>query len=155
MRHYDRVLATVMFSVAWIALSACGKSEPPPTPATTVPAPPAAAAPKPFKVTSIDLGTQVDAAKRVTAPTTSFAPGDTIYVSVASEGSAPSVVLKAKWTYEDGQLVKEEMQTIAPSGPAATEFHISKPTGWPAGRYKVEVTSNGNLAGAKDFEVKG
>jgi hypothetical protein len=54
-----------------------------------------------------------------------------------------------------GLLVNESTQAIAPSGPAATEFHISKPGGWPAGKYKVQVSSNGSAAGAKDFEVGG
>jgi hypothetical protein len=35
-----------------------------------------------------------------------------------------------------------------------TEFHISKPDGLPAGKYKVEVLLNGNAAGSKDFTVK-
>ena len=42
----------------------------------------------------------------------------------------------------------ESEQTIAPTGSAATEFHISKPDGWPAGKYKLEVLLNGTL-GAK------
>ena len=39
-------------------------------------------------------------------------------------------------------------------GQARTEFHVFKPTGWPEGKYKVEVSLNGALAGSKDFEVK-
>ena len=33
----------------------------------------------------------------------------------------------------DGQLVDDSAQTVAASGPAVTEFHVSKPDGWPAG----------------------
>jgi hypothetical protein len=43
---------------------------------------------------------------------------------------------------------------IAPTGPATTEFHISKPSGWPAGKYKVEISADGAPAGSKEFEVK-
>lgn len=37
----------------------------------------------------------------------------------------------------------ETEQTIAPTGESATEFHISKPDGWPAGKYRVEILLNG------------
>jgi hypothetical protein len=114
--------------------------------------PPAAAV---VTVTALELGNQVGADKRVTQQTTTFAPTDTIYVSVVTNGSSPSATLTAKWTYQDGQVVNESTQTIAPTGPAATEFHISKPDGWPAGTYKVEVSLDGRSTGTKEFEVKG
>ncbi len=43
---------------------------------------------------------------------------------------------------------------IAPTGPAATEFHIAKGSAWPAGKYKVEIAVDGTPAGTKDFEIK-
>jgi uncharacterized protein YfaS (alpha-2-macroglobulin family) len=66
---------------------------------------------------------------------------------------APTATLKARWTYQDGQVVNESTQTIAATGDARTEFHISKPDGWPAGKYKLEVLVNGSSAATKDFEV--
>jgi len=142
-----------------LIFAACGKSEPPPppqatapSPSTPVPSPPAAPV---VTVTALELGKQIGADKRVTQPGTSFAPIDTIYVTVLTTGSAPSATLTAKWTYQDGQIVNESSQTIAPTGPAATEFHIAKPDGWPAGTYKVEVSLNGRSTGTKEFEVKG
>ena len=36
---------------------------------------------------------------------------------------------------------------------ARTEFHISKADGWPAGKYKVEVSLNGVPAETKEFTV--
>jgi hypothetical protein len=35
-----------------------------------------------------------------------------------------------------------------------TEFHISKPDGWPAGKYSVVISIDGKPAGSQDFEVK-
>jgi hypothetical protein len=90
----------------------------------------------------------------VQAPTTSFGPKDTIYASVATTGAAPSKTITAKWSFQDGQVVKQDSQAIAPTGPAATEFHISKPSGWPAGKYKVEIAVDGSPAGTQEFEVK-
>ena len=83
-----------------------------------------------------------------------LAPSDTIYASVASDGAAESVTLTARWTFEDGQVIDETQQTIAPAGPAASEFHVSKPDGWPAGRYQVEILADGRSVGTKQFEVR-
>jgi len=144
-----------------LALSACGKKEepaPPPPAATPAPAPtpppPAAPAAAPVAVASVDLGTAVGADQKVSTPTTEFSSKDTIYASVATTGTAPSAALAAKWTYQDGQTVNESSQTIAPNGAAVTAFHISKPDGWPAGNYKVEISLDGKSASTKDFSVK-
>jgi hypothetical protein len=137
-------------------LFACGKSEAPPSRAPAPAPPPQAAAPAqpaPFRVVGVDLGKAIGPDKKVAQPTTSFAPTDTIYAVVTSDGSAPNVALKARWTYQDGQLVDETARTIAPSGPSATEFHIAKPSGWPTGKYKVEISANGATVGAKEFAV--
>ena len=150
---------------AVLTIAACNKSpENAPPPATTAP-PPAAAtvsAPPPaatpaqqgVSVTSVDLGTAVGADQKVTSPTTSFSPKDTIYAAVSTTGAASNATLAAKWTYQDGQTVNDSSQTIAPTGPAVTTFHISKPHGWPAGNYKVEISLDGNMVSSKDFSVK-
>ncbi len=57
-----------------------------------------------------------------------FAPTDTIYASVATD-SASASTLSARWTFEDGQLVSETLETVAGGERAATEFHIAKPDG--------------------------
>ena len=157
-----RVRSAIVSTLAVAVLCcACGKSESPPPPSRP-PAPPApppqAAAPQPtqpaqFRVVSVDLGKAIGADKKVAQPATSFAPNDTIFAVVSSDGSAPSVALKARWTFQDGQLVDETAQTIAPTGPAATEFHIAKPSGWPAGKYKVEISANGAAVAVKEFAV--
>jgi hypothetical protein len=107
-----------------------------------------------LRVTSVDVGKSLTADKAVANPTDDFMPRDTVFVSVATEGAAPSATLVARVTFQDGQLVDESTRTIAPTGQARTEFHVFKPTGWPEGKYKVEVSLNGALAGSKDFEVK-
>ena len=106
-------------------------------------------------MSGVDVGNAIGADKRVMAPSATLAAGDTIYASVASTGAASSVKLTARWTYGDeGQVVTEESQTIAPTGPAYSEFHISKPDGWPAGTYKVEILADGASVASKNFEVK-
>ena len=137
------------------ALFAACKKEPPPPPAPT-PAPPPTATPVPaFKVTSFDVGKSIGDDKKLKEAAAVFGPKETVYVVILTEGVAPKATLKARWTYgEKGTLVNEETRDIAPNGPAATEFHIAKPSGWPAGKYKVEVSADGAPVGAKEFEVK-
>jgi len=107
------------------------------------------------RVSQIDIGRSLAADKTVSAKADSFKPNDTIYASIATEGTAAAVAtLKARWTYQDGQVVDESTQSIAPTGNARTEFHISKPDGWPAGKYKLEVFLNGSSAGTRDVEVE-
>lgn len=130
-------------------LFACGRSE-----TEAPPTPPVAATPAPFEVSGIVLGNAIGADKRVTAPATTFAPADTIYATVLTTGSSPAVTLLARFTFEDGQVVSETAQQIAPTGPAASEFHISHPDGFPAGKYKVEVTANGAPVGTSEFAVR-
>jgi len=148
---------------AALALAACGKKEEQPPaapPVTTAPATPPATTPPPapaaeaVSVASVDLGTAVGSDQKVTSPTTTFSPQDTIYAAVSTTGTAANATLSAKWTYQDGQTVNDSSQTIAPSGPAVTTFHISKPDGWPAGNYKVEVSLDGKSVASKDFSVK-
>lgn len=106
------------------------------------------------KVTDIDVGRSVTADKTIAEKTDSFRPTDTFYVSVKTDGSAPTATLTARWTYEDGQVVDESQQNITATGSATvSEFHLSKPDGWPSGSYKVEVFLNGTSAGTRDFRV--
>jgi len=155
MRVLRPAAAISLFAAA--VLVGCAKKEPPPPPPepTAVPVPTAAPTPAPFKVTSVDLGKSIGDDKKIKDAATTFAPKDTIYAAVSSEGSAAKVTLKARWTYgAKGTPVNEETRDIAPTGPAVTEFHIAKPSGWPAGKYKLEVSADGNPAATKEFEVK-
>jgi hypothetical protein len=146
-----RIVWAAGLGLAVVGMASCKKKEPPPPPEAAAPAPAPAPA---FAVQGIELGKSIDADKKVTAPATTFGRRDTIYASVATEGAAPSKAISAKWTFQDGQVVKEQSESIAPTGPAATEFHISRKGPWPVGKYKVEVSVDGASAGSKDFEIK-
>ncbi|HEY9014893.1 MAG TPA: hypothetical protein VIM84_07510 [Gemmatimonadales bacterium] len=104
-------------------------------------------------IADVQLGRHLGADKRVSDATDKFSPRDTIYAAVETSGSAPSTTVTARWTYEGQQIVKEDSRTIAPSGQETTEFHISKPSGWPKGKYQVTFTVGGATQ-TKDFEVK-
>jgi hypothetical protein len=106
------------------------------------------------RVSQIDMGRSLNADKTINDTSDSFKPNDTIYASIRTAGTAATATLKARWTYQDGQVVNESTQTIAPTGDARTEFHISKPDGWPTGKYKLEVFLNGSSTATRDFAVE-
>jgi hypothetical protein len=106
------------------------------------------------QVAQVELGRNVDADKRVTDKTESFKPNDTIYASVVTNGAASGAELKVRWTFEDGQVVHESTEMISPTGNAATAFHISKPEGFPPGKYTVEVFVNGAPTRTQTFVVE-
>lgn len=148
---------------AALVLPACKKQEPAPAPAPsatlpTEPAPMTPAATPTASVTSVDLGNSVGADNRVAAPATTFAPRDTIFAAVTTRTSDAAATvpgkLSAKWTFQDGQTVHEEARDANLTGDGVTTFQISKPDGFPAGRYKVEISLDGAVVQSKEFEVK-
>ena len=132
---------------ASIAVGCQKKAEAPPPVATTP-------APAPFKVTGVELGKSLTAERKVASPAKVFGTRDTIYAVVASEGAAKNTVVKALWTYRDTSLVTVDSLVVAPTGPAWTEFHISKATRWPVGMYAVEVSVDGAPVRREVFEIK-
>lgn len=139
-------------ALAFFALTACSKdankeSTGDVTPGAAAPATPTVA------VADVELGRSM-ANARITDKTDDFKATDTVYASVRTTGTSTSSNLMARWTFEDGQVVNEATQAIAPTSEAWTEFHISKPGGLPKGKYKVEVFLDNKSAGTKDFEIK-
>jgi hypothetical protein len=147
MRHCRSTTTLALLAVVF--LGACAKKEAPPPPPTPVPATPT---PVPFKVTSVDLGKSIGDDSRIKDAATDFGRNDTIYAAISSEGVSAKATLKARWTFgAKGTLVNEETRDIAPTGPAVTEFHITKPSGWPVGKYTLEVSVDGTPVATKEF----
>lgn len=144
------------------ALVGCNKKQDP------APMPPVASAPMPTPATpmanpvmvkGVDLGNAIGPDLRVTAPMATFAPTDTIYASVTTGTTDPAASiaskLGAKWTHVDSsQTVHEETRDIALAGDGVTDFQISKPDGWPTGRYKVQIMLDGAVVQTREFEVR-
>ncbi len=145
------------------ARAGCKKKEEPVAlpPVATDPMP--APAPAPMAATAmvsgVDLGNAVGADMRVTAPMSVFAPKDTIYAAVSTGTSDPAASVAgkvgAKWTHLDSnQVVHEESKDLTLAGDGVTDFQISKPDGWPTGKYKVEIMLDGAVVQTREFEVK-
>ena len=145
--------AVLVLAVAVVALPGCKRGQDTKTPVVAEATPAPAAAAQPVAVVALKLGKQVGPDKKVMGETKTFAPGDTIFASVDTQGAAPSAALAVRWTYQDGQTVHEETQALALTGPATTEFHIAKPDGWPKGTYKVEILLDGVPVQSADFTV--
>ncbi|QIL19485.1 hypothetical protein [Thermomonas sp. HDW16] len=160
-RLHMAMLAAVLGSAALVG---CKKKEEPVPPPAVETAPAPAPTPAPMAATamvnSVDLGNAVGADMRVSAPMTTFSPKDAnIYAAVSTGTSDPAASvtgkLGAKWTHVDSnQTVHEESKDMTFAGDGVTDFQISKPDGWPTGKYKVEVSLDGAVVQTREFEVK-
>ena len=130
-------LIAITIALPLMTIFACTKSEPPPP----TPAAPATTLPAPVSVSAVALGTAIGPDKRVTAATETFGAKDTIYASVETAGTGHAK-LRARWSFVKGdKTAKVDETTIEfdSAGPAVNEFHISKPSGWPKGDYRIDV----------------
>lgn len=129
-------LAAGLFPLLLLGSAACKKSEPPPPPPTTT-----TTLPAPVSVSGVTLGNALGADKTVSAPMDTFGAKDTIYASVATAGVGHAR-LRALWSFVKGEKTAKVDETTIEfdsSSPATNEFHVSKPSGWPRGDYKVEI----------------
>ena len=164
------MLAAALLSA--LVLGGCGKSNEPASPIPSSPPPSATAKASPMTspssattatpsdtvagvfVSSVELGSSVDAKYEIRANGTSFAPKENIYAAVKTEGEGHAT-LAAKWIFNGDQTVHQDSKTLDTMGAAqTTTFMISKPDGFPAGDYKVEISLAGEPVAGKAFSVK-
>ncbi|KRG83557.1 hypothetical protein ABB34_11630 [Stenotrophomonas daejeonensis] len=145
-------------AIGAVALVGCKKQEPAPAPApeASMPAPvnepaPAASA---LSVTSVSVGNAAAADKTV-APLATLGAKDKIIVSVKTDGTASNATVAARLTYQDGQVAGEQNAMLNTEGAETTNLEFSNTNDWPTGKYRAEVTLDGQPAGmAQEFEVK-
>jgi hypothetical protein len=117
----------------------------------------AAAAVPDIKVAEVQLGKSIGADMKVAAPAAEFSAKDTVYVSVATTGSAQNaslmLVVSPLSGVADSSNTIRDNKTISPNAPAVTEFHFVQPAGMKVGKYKAEVFLNGGLADVKEFDI--
>ena len=136
------LVATAVVPALLLGSAACKKDAPPPPPVAT--AAPTTLPPAPVAVSAVTLGNAIGADKRVVAASETFGARDTIYASVETTGVGPAK-LRALWTFVKGDKTAKVDETtieLNAAAPTVNEFHVSKPSGWPAGDYRVEIFLN-------------
>jgi hypothetical protein len=113
-----------------------------------------AAEPHVLRVSNVMIGKRIGEGNRVAEPTFRFAPADTVYVSVSTEGPPESTTLAARWLSQKGKVIDSTSKTLEPKGSQITEFHVAPSKGWPEGVYLVTIYGNGDSMAAKTFQVK-
>jgi uncharacterized lipoprotein YajG len=152
--------ALIVALAGTVALAGCKKKEETvaPAPVVTEPAPAPVAmepAPMPVSATSVTVGNTAAADKSVAAVTT-FTPSDKIIVSVKTDAAtAANATIDAKLTFQDGQVAGQQTANVKAEDAGTTNVEFTKATPWPAGKYKVDVTVNGQPAGmTQEIEIK-
>ena len=151
--------ALIVALAGTIALAGCKKKEEaviaPPVVTEPAPAPVMEPAPMPVSTTSITVGNTAAADKSVAAVST-FGTKDKIIVSVKTDAAtAANAAIDAKLTYQDGQVAGQQTATVVAEDAGTTNVTFSNANAWPAGKYKVDVTINGQPAAmTQEIEVK-
>ena len=149
--------ALIVALAGTVALAGCKKKEEAvvaPAPVVTEPAPAPVEAPAPVSATSVTVGNTAAADKSVAALST-FGTKDKIIVSVKTDATTPAnAAIDAKLTYQDGQVAGQQAATVVAEDAGTTNVTFSNANPWPAGKYTVVVTLNGQPVGlAQDIEV--
>ena len=150
--------ALIIALAGTVALAGCKKKEEAvvaPAPVVTEPAPAPVEAPAPVSATSITVGNTAAADKSVAAVST-YGVKDKIIVSVKTDAATPAnAAIDAKLTYQDGQVAGQQTATVVAEDAGTTNVTFANTNPWPAGKYTVVVTLNGQPVGlAQDIEVK-
>ena len=146
--------------VGTVALAGCKKKEEPVVtpPAAVEPAPAPAEpmpAPAPVSAMVVTVGNTAAADKSVAA-VGMFGVKDKIIVSVKTDASTPAdATIDAKLTFQDGQVAGQKTQAVKAEDAGTTNIEFTNTNAWPAGKYKVDVTLNGQPVGmTQEIEVK-
>lgn len=147
--HKSSICALLALAVV-TSLTACNQNAAAPTAGKHAAAP---FVPPPIDVTRINLGSAVAADGTISEASATFKPTSTIYAAVTTERSAQKVGLRARWTFQDGTVVKDETKVISPTGELVTDFQTVNISGWPLGRYKFEILIKNQAVAVTEYDV--
>jgi hypothetical protein len=105
----------------------------------------------PLRISTIQTGRSLNSDRSVGQHTTRFKPDDTMHVSVLTDGPGAGAIT-VRWRYLSS-LVSEETQQVAYQNNAATEFHMTNSSGFPAGDYTVEILVDGKPFATRTLRV--
>jgi hypothetical protein len=104
-------------------------------------------------VSNVMIGRRIGPGNRITEPTFEFTPQDTVYVSVATQGTGGAGTLTAAWRSQSGEILQKSSEPVPPAG-ENTEFRLTQPKGLKPGTYKVIVFLGDDSVETKVFVVK-
>lgn len=104
------------------------------------------------RVSNVMIGKRIGPGNRMTEPTFQFAPEDTVYVSVATEGGGGTGVLTAAWRSQSGEVLQQSTAPVRPGENAV--FQLSQPKALKPGTYKVILFLGDDSVDTKVFVVK-
>lgn len=136
--------------VLFFGLAACGKEPAPPAPAPAK----VVTKPKDVSITGVHIGLGIGEHNHVAQEQDTFAPTDTIVISVYSDGWAKTATIAVKLVTAEGSLLMESKQDVVYEGSLATAFSFSRPEGFAVGSYKAEAYLNDWKFDTVKFEVK-
>lgn len=156
----NRISYALMLALAGtVALAGCKKKEeavvtPPPVVAEPAPMP-MEPTPAPVAATGVTVGNMA-APDRSVAGVSTFGTKDKIIVSVRTDAAtAANAAIDAKLTFQDGQVAGQQTANVTAEDAGITNITFSNTNPWPVGKYKVDVTVNGQPAGmTQEIEVK-
>jgi hypothetical protein len=99
------------------------------------------------------IGRRIGSGNRITEPTFEFAPQDTVYVSVGTEGAGEAGPLTPAWRSQGGEIMQKSSEPVPPAGENA-QFSLTQPKGLKPGTYKVIVFLGDDSAETRVFAVK-
>ena len=106
----------------------------------------------PRHISNVMIGKRIGSGNRMTDPTFQFAPQDTVYLSVATEGSSGPEKITTAWRSQTGEVLQQPTEAIKPG--ENTAFQLSQPKGLKPGTYKVIIFLGGDSVDTKVFAVK-
>ena len=153
MTHALLVTASSVVMVA--LLGSCGESDRSRAEESGRQADSAAMSAKPAarRVSMSMIGKRLGAGNRVMEPTFQFAPQDTVYLSVATEGSVGATKVTAAWRSQGGEIVQQTSEPLKDAD-GSVAFLLAQPKGLKPGTYKVVVFLGDDSVDAKVFAVK-
>jgi len=106
-----------------------------------------------LRISNVMIGRRIGTGNRITEPTFEFAPTDTVYVSVGTEGTGGAATLAAAWRTQTGEILQQSSQPVPGQGENA-EFHLAQPKVLKPGTYKVIVFLGDDSVDTKLFAVR-
>lgn len=94
--------------------------------------------------------------------TEQFSQGDIFFALADLENAPPGTIVEAKWLvvqvdgYDPGEIVYEQALSdfADETFTGLIYFQLSNDTGWPVGKYRVDMYLNGAYVEAKEFSVR-